>query len=88
MENDYLLTTIDNPYNPFDDFSNWYAFDMEKGHNTCDLIGRLAQLRDDMTQREEEEEYARVAEFILYHDPHDKYKKIFKQTATDQMHTV
>ena len=82
MENDYLLTTIDNPYNPFEDFSLWDAFDREKGHNTCDLIGRLSQLSDDMTQREEEAEYDRVAEFIIYHDPHDKYKKFYRQTAT------
>ena len=82
MENDYLLTTIDNPYNPFEDFSKWDAFDREKGHFTCDLIARLSQISDDMTQREEEAEYDRVAEFIIYHDPHDKYKKIYRQNAT------
>ena len=82
MENDYLLTTTDNPYDPFEDFSKWDAFDREKGHNTCDLIGRLSQLSDDMTQREEEAEYDRVVDFIIYHDPHDKYKKIYRQNAT------
>ena len=81
-DNDYLLTTTDNPYNPFDQFSLWELFDKEKGHNTCDLIGRLSQLSDDMTQKEEEEEYDRVAEFIIFNDPHDKYKKFYKQNAT------
>lgn len=81
MENEYLLTTIDNPYNPFDDFSLWELFDKEKGHNTCDLIGRLSQITDEMTQREEEAEYDRVADFIIRYDPHHKYKRFYKNDA-------
>ena len=29
------LTTVDNPYNPFDQFDSWYQFDMDKGYGTC-----------------------------------------------------
>ena len=85
-ESDYLLTTIDNPYDPFKDFSLWDLFDREKGHFTCDLIGRLSQISDDMTLREEEAEYDRVVDFIIEHDPHDKYKRFYRQNATVQMH--
>lgn len=27
---DYLLTTIDNPFNPFTDWDSWYNFDQQK----------------------------------------------------------
>lgn len=35
-----MLTTTDNPYNPFDDFDSWYAYDQAKGHCTCEYLAR------------------------------------------------
>lgn len=30
-----MLTTIDNPYNPFDKFDEWLDYDLLAGHNCC-----------------------------------------------------
>ena len=34
MIKECALTTIDNPFNPFDDFNSWFLYDIEKGYDT------------------------------------------------------
>lgn len=38
----YLLTTTDNPYNPFTQWLQWYYTDIRLGHDTPGLLARLA----------------------------------------------
>jgi hypothetical protein len=38
----YLLTTTDNPYNPFTQWLQWYYQDMRLGYDTPGLLARLA----------------------------------------------
>lgn len=37
-----MLTTVDNPYDPFTDWDNWFAYDEQSGYHTCGLLARLA----------------------------------------------
>ena len=73
-----MLTTIDNPFNPFDDFIPWFMFDIEKGYNTCGRLARIANYTDDMTSKEEDEETERAIDEIITYDFMDLYKKVTK----------
>ena len=75
MEENYLLTTIDNPYNPFVDFTSWYMFDCEKGYNTSSRLARIANIGSEMTQKEIDEETDRAMNLIVKYDFDDKYIK-------------
>ena len=75
MEQNYLLTTIDNPYNPFVDFTSWYMFDCEKGYNTASRVARIANISPEMTQKEIDEETDRAMNLIVKYDFEDKYIK-------------
>lgn len=75
MEQQYLLTTLDNPYNPFVDFTSWYMFDCENGHNTSSRLARIANLNSEMTQKERDEEIDRAMNLIVKFDFEDLYVK-------------
>jgi hypothetical protein len=75
---DCMLTTIDNPYNPFKDFNLWLLFDKEQGYNTCEYIARLVNISDDMTQKEIDEETLRAIDTIITNDIFAIYKKVYE----------
>ena len=60
METEFMLTTFDNPFDPFDDFTHWFLFDVSNGYYTCNYLARIANLSDDMTQRERDAEIERA----------------------------
>ena len=52
-ESVFLLTTVDNPYNPFTDFIPWYMEDLRLGYDTCGLLARMT-LSSDRIDNEDE----------------------------------
>lgn len=36
-----MITTLDNPFSPFNDFDRWTKYDENKGYNTNQLLARL-----------------------------------------------
>ena len=43
----FMLTTVDNPFDPFDNFEEWFKIDMQFGYNTCGLLARIAPVPPD-----------------------------------------
>ena len=80
MFREVTATTIDNPFNPFEDFDSWFMFDIEKGYYTSSKLGRLTKLTDDMTQKEENEEVERAVDRLIAIDPLDIYIKVVRET--------
>lgn len=42
-----MLSTSDNPFNPFEQFKEWYAFDVSRGYNTLSYLAAVAETSDD-----------------------------------------
>ena len=76
MANEVMLTTIDNPYNPFEQFDLWLLFDKEKGYNTCEYLARIVNLTNDMSEKEIEVATDRAIDDIIVNDPFGIYKKV------------
>ena len=53
MDNEeYMLTTVDNPYDPFTQFDDWFVFDESNGYCSCGLLARLALTSPYLTDEE------------------------------------
>lgn len=38
-----MLTTTDNPYNPFEEFDEWVSFDEQQGYYTLGYLARIVK---------------------------------------------
>ena len=75
-----MLTTIDNPYNPFEDFTSWFIFDaVEKGYNSCAYLARVARNSEQLSDYENFLEDERVIDEIISLDPFGIYKKVYSE---------
>ena len=88
MDTEIMLTTFDNPYDPFDDFVHWFLFDVEKGYNTCGKIARIARSSEQLSTIEDKRETERAIDEIIDYDFLNIYKKVTRNvenTETEQL---
>lgn len=70
------ITTNDNPFNPFEQFSSWLMFDTEKGYYSNQKVARLANFTDEMTEKERLEENERAIDELIALDFTDTFQKV------------
>ena len=76
MASKCMLTTFDNPYNPFDEFTSWFMFDEEKGYHSCAYLGRIAKTSEQLSDEENTQEIERAIDEIIKYDFQNIYKKV------------
>lgn len=77
----YALTTNDNPYDPFEQFTQWLMFDEEKGYHTCAYLGRIVRTSDQFSEEENDQEIERAIDEIVKYDFMNIYKKVKRTTV-------
>lgn len=81
MAAQFALTTVDNPYDPFEQFTQWFLFDEEKGYHSTSYLGRIARTSDQLSDAENAMEVERAIDEIIRYDFQGIYKKVKKQTS-------
>ena len=77
-----MLTTIDNPYDPFTQFDSWYLCDLELSNANdvhvpcCSYLARIAKTSDQLTDEENAIEVERAIDEIIQLDFMNIYKKV------------
>ena len=82
--NEFMITTFDNPFDPFYQFDEWLLFDNMKGYNTCGHLARLVEIRDDLTDKEIDSLICEGIDFMIENDPLNIYKKGWKDAKTPE----
>lgn len=77
-----MLTTVDNPFNPFDKFDEWYAYDTDKGYNSCSYLDRIALTSDQMSEEENAKEIERAIDEIIKYDFMNQFVKVKKEVSS------
>ena len=54
MTDDVMLSTVDNPWNPFTHFDEWNEYDQTSGWYTVALLGRVALTSDELSEADQE----------------------------------
>ena len=84
METEVMLTTFDNPFDPFDEFVPWFLFDVEKGYYTCSRLARIARYSEEFSTIEDKLETERAIDEIIDHDFLNIYKKVTRNSVNEE----
>lgn len=72
------LSTIDNPFNPIDDYDKWLSYDIAHGYNTSNWLSNLAKTSDLLSNEDNMKEIEDAIDEIVNVDP-NFYIKVTKQ---------
>ena len=72
----HMLTTMDNPFDPFDNFDEWYAFDESQGYHSCAYLARIVKRSDEISDEDEAIAIEEAIDEIVSLHSNGLYKKV------------
>jgi len=76
VDDEVMITTRDNPFNPFTQWRDWWAFDTQKGYNSWSVVAREARLSPDEPPR-----LQRIQTNLVIDELCNKYPLIFAKIS-------
>lgn len=73
-----MLTTIDNPFNPFTQWDEWKRYDEDKKYYTCSYLARIAKTSDDLSEADYNKAIDDAIEEIVSLNINGMYTKVYE----------
>lgn len=73
---EHMLTTVDNPYNPFTHFIEWYVYDESKGYHTTAFLARVVRTSDELSEADQHVAIEQAINEIVMENVLGLYRKI------------
>ena len=83
-----MLTTIDNPFDPFTQFDEWRTFDESNGYFTCELLDREAKTSHELSEEDYDLEVERAINEILKYNLSGKHKKVERESGSNVLNKL
>ena len=81
VKTEYMVTTLDNPWNPFTHYREWWQFDREHGYSTQEKLAKLSFTTDNLGENEKQADIAYAQQLLLDTDILGIYIKVTKDTV-------
>lgn len=78
-----MLTTVDNPFNPFDNFDDWYMYDQDHHNFCCERLAEVLGETKDSNEVEEIKMTESAIDYIVTNDVLNKYQKVQRLCEID-----
>lgn len=72
----HVLTTVDNPYNPFTQRDEWLNFDLQHQNSATTLLGRVVNYSDELSEVDQDFAVETAIDEIIREDPLLIYRKM------------
>jgi hypothetical protein len=71
-----MLTTVDNPFNPFTEYDDWLRWDEDSGYHSNSLLARITVLSEDTSEVDQELAIDQAIDEIVKENVSGMHKKI------------
>jgi hypothetical protein len=77
---EYMLTTVDNPFNPFIEFEEWLDYDTRMGYNTASFLDRIAKVSNELSQPDQAIAIRNAIDEIVQENVSGMWRKVSKDS--------
>ena len=75
---DYMLSTSDNPFNPYTDWDQWYAFDVAAGYHTSAYLARIVITSHELSEADQDLAMEMAIDDIIKINPLGRWTRVAK----------
>jgi len=80
---EYMLTTVDNPFDPFTRFDEWLEYDMSMGYNTAAFLDRVAYVSNELSEPDQALAIQNAIDDIVQENVSGMWRKVSRNSVND-----
>ena len=77
----HMLTTVDNPFDPFTQFDEWLVYDSQAGYETPSFLARIARTSNELSLADEELAVEQAIDEIVKENVLGIYRKVSRTNS-------